>query len=92
MMVKEYNKKLIEGTLKVSQRTLCKSMDIVERLTHPSKKIARIGSMIGGSAGIGLVILGTVGLLVGRSLWGVGSLIAGVSTIASNAVNMKKNK
>lgn len=90
--MKKYNEKLIEAGKKVSQETLRKSMDTVEKLTHPSKKVSCIGSAIGRSVGVGLIVAGTTGLILGRSLLGMGSLIAGVSTIASNALNIKKNK
>ncbi|GAA0178941.1 hypothetical protein SH2C18_19070 [Clostridium sediminicola] len=89
--MKKYNGKLTEATKKISQETLSKSMCTVEKLTHPSKKVSCIGSVIGGSVGIGLILVGTTGLLLGRGLLGIGSVIAGVSTVASNAVNIKKN-
>lgn len=90
--MQNYNKKLIEATKKLSKKTLCKSNDTVEKLTHPSKNVSRIGSIVGGTIGIGLILIGTTKLLLGSSIWGIGSLIAGATTVASNAVNMKKNK
>ncbi len=87
--MKNYNEKLIEATRKVSQETLHKSMDTVYKLTHPSKKVSRIGSTIGKRVGIGLILAGTAGALLGH-MWGVGTCIAGVTTVVSNAINMKK--
>lgn len=90
--MEHYNEKLMEATKKISQESLRKSMNTVEKLTHPSKKTSRIGSVIGGGVGVGLILAGTTGLLLGYSIWGIGSLVAGVATIASNAVNIEKNK
>lgn len=88
-----HNKNLIKETEKISKETLHKSKDTVKKLTHPSKKVSRIGSVIGGSVGVGLVVVGATGLLLGRSSWGAGSsLIAGAVTVVSNVVNIKKNK
>lgn len=90
--MQNYNEKLIEATKKLSKETLCKSRDTVEKLTHPSKNVSSIGSTIGGTVGVGLILVGTIRLLLGSSIWGMSSLVAGAATVASNAVNMKKIK
>lgn len=85
-----YNEKILEATKRMSQKNLNKSMDRVKKLTHPSKKVLRIGSKIGMTIGIGLIITGTVGVLLGHK-WGIGSCLAGVASVFSNIINLKKN-
>lgn len=90
--VLEANEMVIQSTRKFSQDIIQASMRTVDKLTHPPKKIARIGSVVGGSIGVGLVLAGATGFILGRSLWASGTFIAGAVTIASNIVNLKKNK
>lgn len=90
--VLEANKMVIQSTRKSSQDIIQASMKTVDKLTHPPKKMACIGSVIGGSIGVGLVLTGATGFILGRSLWASGTFIAGAVTIASNVVNLKKNK
>ncbi|GAA4653321.1 hypothetical protein GCM10023142_04590 [Anaerocolumna aminovalerica] len=73
----------------MSQETLSKSMDRAKKLTHPSKKISRIGSKIGMTVGTLLIITGTIGILLGRK-WGIGSCLAGVTSVFSNIINLKR--
>jgi len=82
-----YNEKILDATKRMSQETLNKTMDRVKKLTHPSK----IGSKIGMAVGTLLIIIGVVGILLGRK-WGIGSCLAGVTSIISNIINLKKNE
>lgn len=59
--------------------------------TYPSKKVATIGSMVGIVVGIVLFIVGAFGIAT-QTIWGVGSAFAGVITIASNVINLKRIK
>lgn len=88
--MKIYNEKIIGDTIRFSHKTLQNSMNIVDKLTHPSKKVSYIGSAIGGIVGIGLIGLGIPELIKGHNLLGVGSILAGVFTVASNIINVKK--
>lgn len=90
--MQNYNENLMKTTKRLSKETLSKSMDTVDKLTHPSKRISRMGSIVGGTVGAGLILIGTTWLLSGRSMKGMGSLVAGIATVASNSINMKKNK
>ncbi|QVK17644.1 hypothetical protein KHQ81_12425 [Mycoplasmatota bacterium] len=88
----KYNKNLIEATKNISQNTLSKSMDTVEKLIHPSKKVSFIGSVIGNSIGVGLIVVGSIGVVLERNLFGIGCLIVGGITIVSNVININKTK
>jgi len=83
------NEKILDATKRMSQETLNKSMDRVKKLTHPSKKVSRIGSKIGMAVGTLLIITGTVGILLSRK-WGIGSCFAGVTSVFSNIINLKR--
>lgn len=89
--MKKYNERLIGNTKEFSNKTLQNSMHTVEKLTHPSKKVSYIGSVIGGSVGVGLVVFGTAGLILRNNLIGAGYVLAGVCTVVSNVINVKKN-
>lgn len=77
--LKEHNLKTFAFTKKVASGT------------YPSKKVATVGSYIGLAVGTLLFITGGVGIII-KSLWGVGSALAGVITIASNIINLKRIK
>lgn len=65
-----------------------KYMDIAKQAakgTYPSKKVALVGSILGGI----LFLVGIVGSLTGHT-WGIGSLIAGGATGLSNIYNLKR--
>lgn len=56
---------------------------------YPSPKVAKIGSFLGTGIGAVLTVAGGVGLLHG-SVWGTGSLLAGLLTVVSNVVNLTR--
>lgn len=85
------NEKLMNATKRMSQETLRKSMDTAKKLTHPSKQVTRVGSKIGLAVGAGLIITGAVGIFMGHK-WGIGGCIAGVTSVISNIINLKKNE
>jgi len=53
-------------------------------------QINNAGSVIGTIVGIGLLGGGLIGAISGRFIPGVGGLIAGAVTIASNMISLKK--
>ncbi|MDF2938316.1 MAG: hypothetical protein K0Q90_3689 [Paenibacillaceae bacterium] len=57
--------------------------------TYPSRKVAQTGSYIGSAIGIILLAAGAVGCITG-SVWGWGSLFAGVATLISNMINLRR--
>ena len=61
------------------------------RGTYPSKKVARVGSIVGGIIGMILLLMGIFGSLGGHA-WGTGSLIAGGVTAISNILNIRRLK
>lgn len=69
-----------------------KYMDLAKQAaigTYPSKKVAQVGSIIGGILGVILILVGIVSNLGGHT-WGLGCLIAGVVTCMSNFFNLKR--
>lgn len=77
--LKKHNKKMFEFSKSAA------------RGTYPSKKVVKIGSVIGTVVGMALVLIGTVGSFLG-SIWSIGSLFAGIITVISNVLNMKRIK
>lgn len=57
--------------------------------TYPNKKVAKAGSIIGLGVGGALVCAGIYGLTQ-SAVFGIGSLIAGVLTIISNIINLRR--
>lgn len=62
---------------------------VAARGGYPSKKIARIGSVVGNIIGIILILVGT-GSAISGSTWGLGSILAGLLTVISNIINLKR--
>lgn len=58
---------------------------------YPSKKVAQVGSILGGILGVILILVGIVSSIGGYT-WGIGSLIAGATTCISNFLNLKRLK
>lgn len=86
----KYNEKLLDASRKLSQDTLKRSAETVNRLTNPSSKVAYAGSVIGTIVGVGLLGGGLIEIILGKVILGVGGLIVGAVTIASNMINLKK--
>ena len=86
--MKKYNERLLSRTQTISSDTLKKSIDTVDKLTHPSPQVRRIGSAIGNTMGVGLFIAGTIGIIRG-SLWGISGCVAGICTVVSNTIKNK---
>lgn len=88
--ISDYNEKLIKGTMEMSKRTSDKSKEYVHKLTHPSKKISKVGSSVGTIIGAILIILGLSKYFLGARLLGGASIFAGCTTILSNIYNRSK--
>ncbi len=58
---------------------------------YPNKKVAKIGSKIGIGIGGALCCAGIYGLTQ-SAVFGIGSLAAGILTISSNIINLKRIK
>lgn len=87
--------KIFENTQKATQIPLEFTKSVIDqskKIRHPSAKVDKIGTVIGGCAGIGLLALGAVELLTGKSLWAVGTLSTGAITIISNRYHEKRKK
>lgn len=87
--------KIFESTRKAAEAPLEFTRSVVEqskRLCKPSPKAAKIGTAIGGCAGGGLLLIGTVQLLTGSPLWALGTLSAGSVTVISNVLCHHRSK
>lgn len=58
---------------------------------YPNKKVAKISSKIGVGVGGALCCVGIYGLTQ-SAVFGIGSLVAGILTIGSNIINLKRIK
>lgn len=82
--------------LKNTQKAVNKSSEFTdsvikqsEKLRKPSRKADKIGTTIGGFIGIALLLIGIVWTFIGKPLWAVGTLFAGIITIASNIIHYR---
>lgn len=85
--------KIFEVTKKATEAPLAFTRSVIkqsENLRHPSPKVAKIGTIVGSSVGAALLFTGVVQLLIGKSLWAVGSLSVGAITILSNFIYYKR--
>ncbi len=85
--------KVFETTQRVSQAPLeftQKVMEQTNKLKHPSRRVSRIGSVVGAFIGVILLLSGTIGLLSNKEVWPVGTIISGLITILSNYINYNR--
>ena len=75
--LKEHNKKYIEISKKAAEGI------------YPTKKVAKIGSIAGLGIG-GIFMLGGIYGLTQSTIFGTGTIIAGVVTGISNIINLKR--
>ena len=90
--MKKYNENILKTTRKLSSNTLHKSRNTVKRLTDPNNQTQMIGSRIGLGAGAFLFVLGGSYFLWRGDHWGVWTVIAGIATIISNMIQLKRKK
>jgi len=72
----------------------CRSLEFAQKAasgTYPTKKIATIGSFVGITVGMILLIAGGLGIAI-KSIWGIGSAMAGGIAVISNLINLKRIK
>lgn len=88
--MKTYNKKILEATKNLSNKTYQKAMDNAQKATHPSPQVLKIGAVI--SLGIGLTLLttGFVGLVLKKEILAWGLFISGTIVIMINFTNATK--
>ncbi|MCO7124580.1 hypothetical protein NIE88_02145 [Sporolactobacillus shoreicorticis] len=91
-MMKRHNEKLIVASRKLSADALRRSKQTVKKMAHPSKNVDQVGSRIGRTMGIGLILTGATGLFIGSGAWAVGSIAAGSATIISSVVRQKRQQ
>lgn len=87
--------KIFEATRKATEIPLEFTYSVVEqsqKLRTPSPNVAKIGTAIGGSVGVGLLLTGAIQLFTGRSLWALGTASAGVVTVISNLICYQRSK
>lgn len=84
------NNEIMQKTAKLIADTNESSSQLIDRLTHPSKKVSYMGSKVGSILGGGLLIVGISECILGKKVIGVGSLIAGTTTLISNYLNIKR--
>ena len=89
--MRRYNENILKATKKLSSNTMQKSKNTVKRLTNPDNNIQKLGSRIGLGAGVGLLLLGSVFMLLGKN-WGLWTWIVGAATILSNVTRLNRSK
>ncbi|MBU3091481.1 hypothetical protein KPL35_05280 [Clostridium sp. CF011] len=85
--MKEYNKKILDDTKKISNKTYQKAMDDAQKATHPSPKVLKKGAQMSSIVGLTLLTAGVAGLFSEKEKWALGSLISGIIVIATNFIN-----
>lgn len=90
--MKEYNKKVLEATKNLSNKTYQKAMNDVKKATHPSPQILKKGALISSGIGLTLLTVGFVGLFSKKEKWALGALVSGTIVIATNFVNATATK
>lgn len=88
--MKTYNKKILETTKNIKDKSYRKAMEHAKNATNPSPKVLRIGAMISGGIGLVFLIAGFIGILLKRELWGWCSLISGIIIVVTNFINIIK--
>ncbi|MBU5426453.1 hypothetical protein KQI41_08570 [Tissierella pigra] len=83
------NEKLLHITRKALARTE-KAMERTGEIPKVSFEIQYKGCLVGLGIGTILIVGGIIGLLMKKQIWGLGTLIAGTTTIISNIITMKK--
>ena len=89
--MKQYNKKLLEATKEISNKTYQKAMDDAQKATHPSPRVLKRGAVISSGIGFTLLTVGVIGLFSEKEKWALGSLISGIIVIATNFTNANRN-
>lgn len=87
--------KIVEATRKAAEAHLeltRSAMEQSKKLCKPSPETAKIGTVIGGCVGSGLLLTGTVQLITGSPLWALGTLSAGSVTVISNLICYHRSK
>lgn len=89
--MKTHNEKLLGRSRELSDGNVKKSWETAKKLTRPSKA-TRVGATIGLTIGSGLLLGGLVGVAFGKFPLGIGSVTAGIATVATNILNLNKKQ
>jgi Flp pilus assembly protein TadB len=87
--------KMFEATRKAVEMPLEFTRSVMEhskKLRSPTKKVNKIGTVIGICLGIGLLLTGVIQMLIGKPLWALGTFTAGITSIISNFINSRRKK
>lgn len=87
----EHTQRALDKTQELSRFAAEKS----KKLRTPSAKADRIGTAVGGLAGVGLLLGGAVWMSIGKPAYGAGTFIAGAAALLSNGIHyyqMKRKK
>lgn len=81
-----------------TQKTLEKTQELSRFAAEKSKKLRtsakadRIGTAVGGIAGVGLLLGGAVWMCIGKPAYAAGALIAGAAALLSNRIHYYQMK
>lgn len=84
----EHTQKALDKTQGLSRTAAEKS----KKLRMPSAKADKIGTAVGGIAGVGLLLGGTVQLCIGKPVYAAGTLIVGAAALLSNRIHYYQMK
>ena len=83
----------VARTQKASEKTSAMTQNLIEKskaLRTPSPAADKIGTTIGGIAGVGLLVGGVTQLILGYSLTGIGTVTFGAVALLSNRYHYHK--
>lgn len=90
--MEKYNKKILESTRKLSNKSYRKAMNDAYEATHPLPKVLKKGARVSSGIGAIMVVAGAAGLVIGKnSTIAVGAIISGTIIAVVNLTNATKN-
>lgn len=87
--------KIFEKTKKATEKgnqITKKMIDKSKELSSPSDKADKIGTTIGSIAGVGLLLGGTLQLIMGKSTWAIGTISLGAISLISNRIHYQNKR
>lgn len=84
----DHTQKALDKTQELSRFAAEKS----KKLRTPSAKADRIGTAVGGIAGVGLLLGGSVWMCIGKPAYAAGALIVGAAALLSNRIHYYQMK
>ena len=89
--MKTYNEIPLNLSRGISKDNVQKSYENAKKLTGPSNA-THLGSLIGLTLGAAFLCFGIIGARSGKIIAGHSVLAAGVTTIVSNVINLKRSR